>query len=117
MFSAIQKQKSQLGSSNTQLGVSVNQLLPTGRRSVITPDEIVNQSLEPRVEQLFIKLEEARKTVQKLNAQMGTTVVSSQSDSSSDSSGGDIPDISHTAEQMDSEFGNGYLFTSNVSYI
>lgn len=81
-------------------------------RSVFIPSRPEASSILG-VEQLSIKLENAQNTVRKLNAQMGSTVVSSTSDSGS--SGSDVPDVAHTAEQVDFEFGRGFSFTTNVS--
>lgn len=60
---------------------------------------------------MSVKLENSQKTIRKLNSHIGTTIVSSASES--ESSGGDVPDVSHTVDQTDFEFGSGYTFTTN----
>lgn len=59
---------------------------------------------------MFIKLEQARETVQKLNKHIGTTVISS-SDSASEE---DVPAVLKEAEQEDFEFAKGFTYITNV---
>lgn len=62
-----------------------------------------------------VKLEHSRATIRKLSQCLGTTTVTSSSNTENSDSGDNLSEISSVAEQKDHEFASMYTFTTNVS--